>query len=75
MSSAAGNISEVVETPNAGFVIRNPSDPSEALRAVLVASDMQLSEMGVRAAQLARDQFDARAVARKLVRQLYPTAG
>jgi glycosyltransferase involved in cell wall biosynthesis len=75
MSSAAGNISEVVETPNAGFVIRNPSDPSEALRAVLVASDMQLSEMGVRAAQLARDQFDARAVARTLVRQLYPTAG
>jgi glycogen(starch) synthase len=75
MSSAAGNISEVVETPNAGFVIRDPSDPSEALRAVLAASDMQLSEMGVRAAQLARDQFDSHAVARTLVRQLYPTAG
>jgi glycosyltransferase involved in cell wall biosynthesis len=73
MSAAAGNIREVVEVPQTGFVIRDPSDPSEALRAVLSASDAQLAEMGARAAELARTQFDATAVARSLVRQLYPT--
>ena len=74
MSSAAGNIREVVEAPNAGFVIADPSDPSAALRSVLAASDQQLVEMGERAAELARTQFDAPAVARSLIRQLY-TAG
>jgi glycosyltransferase involved in cell wall biosynthesis len=73
MSAAAGNVREVVEIPQTGFVIRDPSDPSEALRAVLSASDAQLAEMGARAAELARTQFDAPAVARSLVRQLYPT--
>jgi glycosyltransferase involved in cell wall biosynthesis len=72
MSAAAGNIHEVVEIPNAGFVIRDPSDPSEALRAVLSASDAELAAMGERAAQVARTQFDAVAVARSLVKQLYP---
>jgi len=72
MSSAAGNIREVVETSNTGFVINDPSDPSESLRAVLSASDAQLAEMGGRAAQLSRSQFDAPAVARSLVKQLYP---
>jgi glycosyltransferase involved in cell wall biosynthesis len=72
MSAAAGNIHEVVEIPNAGFVIRDPSDPSEALRAVLSASDAELAAMGARAAELARTQFDASAVARSLVKQLYP---
>jgi glycosyltransferase involved in cell wall biosynthesis len=72
MSAAAGNIREVVEAPNTGFVIRDPSDPSEALRAVLAASDQELAEMGARAAELARTQFDARVVARALIRQLYP---
>ncbi|MEY4797881.1 MAG: hypothetical protein RI978_182 [Verrucomicrobiota bacterium] len=72
MSSAAGNIREVVEAPNAGFVIRDPADPSEALRSVLSASDAELSAMGERAAQVARTQFDAVAVARSLVKQLYP---
>ena len=72
MSSAAGNIREVVETSNTGFVIKDPSDSSESLRAVLSASDSQLAEMGGRAAQLARSQFDAPAVARSLVKQLYP---
>ncbi len=72
MSSAAGNIREVVETPNTGFVIKDPSDPSEALRAALSASEAQLAEMGGRAAQLARTQFDAGAGARSLVKQLYP---
>jgi len=73
MSSAAGNIREVVEAPNAGFVIRDPADPSLALRAVLSASDAELTAMGERAAQVARTQFDAVAVARSLVKQLYPS--
>jgi glycosyltransferase involved in cell wall biosynthesis len=72
MSSAAGNIREVVEAPNAGFVIRDPSNPSDALRAVLTASDVELVSMGERAVQVARTQFDAAAVARSLVKQLYP---
>ncbi len=72
MSAAAGNIREVVEVANTGFVIRDPADPSEALRAVLSASDAQLAEMGARAAELARTQFDAPAVARALIKQLYP---
>jgi glycosyltransferase involved in cell wall biosynthesis len=73
MSAAAGNIREVVEVPAAGFVIRDPADPSPALRAVLAASDAQLAEMGARAVELARTQFDAPAVARSLVKQLYPS--
>jgi glycosyltransferase involved in cell wall biosynthesis len=72
MSAAAGNVREVVEAPNAGFVIRDPADPSEALRSVLSASDADLAAMGERAAQVARTQFDAVAVARSLVKQLYP---
>ena len=72
MSAAAGNIREVVEEPKTGFVIRDPADPSEALRAVLSASDTDLAAMGERAAQVARTQFDAVAVARELIRQLYP---
>ena len=72
MSAAAGNIHEVVEIPNAGFVIRDPADPSDSLRAVLSASAAQLAEMGARATELARTQFDASAVARSLIRQLYP---
>lgn len=75
MSAAAGNIREVVEVPQTGFVIRDASDPSEALRDVLDASDTQLAEMGARAADLARTQFDAPSVARSLVKQLYPAAG
>jgi glycosyltransferase involved in cell wall biosynthesis len=73
MSAAAGNIHEVVEAPNAGFVIRNPADPSEALRSVLSASDAELTAMGERAAQVALTQFDAVAIARSLVKQLYPS--
>ncbi len=72
LSAAAGNVREVVEVPQTGFVIRDAADPSEALRAVLNASDAQLAEMGARAAELARTQFDATAVARSLVKQLYP---
>ena len=72
MSAAAGNVREVVEVPNAGFVIRAPADASEALRSVLAASDVELAAMGERAAQVARTQFDAVAVARSLVKQLYP---
>jgi glycosyltransferase involved in cell wall biosynthesis len=72
MSAVAGNIHEVVEAPNAGFVIRDPADPSEALRSVLAASDVDLASMGERAVQVARTQFDAAAVARSLVKQLYP---
>jgi glycosyltransferase involved in cell wall biosynthesis len=72
MSAAAGNIREIVELPNAGFVIRDAADLSDALRAVLSASDAQLAEMGARAAEVARTQFDASAVARSLIRQLYP---
>jgi len=72
MSAAAGNISEVVEAPKTGFVIRDAADPSDALRSVLAASDAQLAEMGTRAAEHARAQFDAPAVARALIKQLYP---
>jgi glycosyltransferase involved in cell wall biosynthesis len=72
LSAAAGNVREVVEAPDTGFVIRDPADPTEALRAVLSASDAQLAAMGARAAELARTQFDAPAVARSLVKQLYP---
>jgi glycosyltransferase involved in cell wall biosynthesis len=71
MSAAAGNISEIVEAPDAGFVIRDPADPTEALRAVLSASDEQLAAMGARAAANAQ-RFDAPAVARSLINQLYP---
>ena len=75
MSAAAGNIREIVEAPNAGFVIRDAADPSEALRAVLSASDAQLAEMGARAAEVAWIQFDAPAVARSLIKQLYSEGG
>ena len=71
MSAAAGNVSEIVEAPNAGFVIRDPADPTEALRSVLSASDAELAVMGVRAATNAQ-RFDATAVARSLIKQLYP---
>jgi glycosyltransferase involved in cell wall biosynthesis len=71
MSAAAGNIHEIVEAPNAGFVIRDPADPTYALRAVLSASDEQLAAMGVRAAANAQ-RFDAMTVARLLIKQLYP---
>jgi hypothetical protein len=71
MSAAAGNITEIVEAPDAGFVIRDPADPTEALRAVLAASDEQLAAMGARAAANAQ-RFDAPDVARLLIKQLYP---
>ena len=71
MSAAAGNVGEIVEAPDAGFVIRDPADPTETLRAVLSASDEQLSAMGARAA-LNAQRFDAPAVARSLIKQLYP---
>jgi glycosyltransferase involved in cell wall biosynthesis len=73
MSAAAGNIHEIVEAPNAGFVIRDPADPTDALRAVLSASDEQLAAMGARAAANAQ-RFDAMTVARSLIKQLYPAA-
>ena len=71
MSAAAGNVGEIVEAPDAGFVICDPADPTEALRAVLAASDEQLAAMGARAA-LNAQRFDAPAVARSLIMQLYP---
>ena len=71
MSAAAGNITEIVEAPDAGFVIRDSADPTETLRAVLSASDEQLAAMGTRAA-LNAQRFDAPAVARSLIKQLYP---
>ena len=71
MSAAAGNVGEIVEAPDAGFVIRDPADPTESLRAVLSASDEQLAAMGARAA-LNAERFDAPTVARSLIKQLYP---
>ena len=71
MSAVAGNVAEIVEAPDAGFVIRDPADPSEALRAALTASDVQLAAMGARAANNAK-RFDATAVSRSLIQQLYP---
>lgn len=72
MSAAAGNSHEIVEAPNAGFIIRDPADPTEALRAVLSASDAELAAMGARAAINAQ-RFDAMSVARSLIKQLYPS--
>jgi glycosyltransferase involved in cell wall biosynthesis len=71
MSAAAGNITEIVEAPDAGFGISDPADPTEALRAVLAASDDELAAMGARAAANAQ-RFDAMTVARSLIKQLYP---
>ena len=72
MSAAAGNIREVVEARQTGFVIRDPADPADVLRSALAASDDQLAEMGARAAELAHSHFDASAVAKSLLKQLYP---
>ena len=72
MSAAAGNVGEIVEAPDAGFVIRDPADPTETLRTMLSASDEQLAAMGARAA-LNAQRFDAPAVARSLIKQLYPS--
>jgi glycosyltransferase involved in cell wall biosynthesis len=72
MSAAAGNSHEIVEAPNAGFIIRDPADPTEGLRSVLAASDAELAAMGVRAATNAQ-RFDAISVARSLIKQLYPS--
>jgi len=71
MSAAAGNILEVVEVPQTGFVIKDAADPSEALRAALYTSDDELAAMGARAAANAQ-RFDAMTVARSLIKQLYP---
>jgi len=71
LSGFAGNVREVVMDPGAGFVIRDPSNPTDAIRAILAASDLELALMGRRAAEVAHNQFDARAVARSLLRQLY----
>jgi glycosyltransferase involved in cell wall biosynthesis len=71
MSAAAGNVGEIIEAPDAGFVIRDPADPTEALCAILSASDEQLAAMGKRAADNAQ-RFYAPAVARSLIKQLYP---
>jgi glycosyltransferase involved in cell wall biosynthesis len=71
MSAAAGNIHEIVVAPNAGFVIRDPADPADALRAMLAASDEELVAVGARAAANAQ-RFDAMTVARSLIKQLYP---
>lgn len=71
ISAVAGNVREIVETPDAGFVIRDPNDPTNALRAALAASDEQLAAMGARAAANAQ-YFDASVVARTLIKQLYP---
>jgi glycosyltransferase involved in cell wall biosynthesis len=73
MSAVAGNCHEIVEAPNAGFIIRDPADPREALRAVLSASDEELAAMGARATTNAQ-RFDAMSVARSLIKQLYPAS-
>jgi glycosyltransferase involved in cell wall biosynthesis len=73
MSAIAGNCHEIVEAPNAGFVIRDPTNPTEALRALLSASDEQLVAMGARAAANAQ-RFDAMSVARSLIKQLYSSS-
>jgi glycosyltransferase involved in cell wall biosynthesis len=71
LSKFAGNIGEVVTRPGAGFVISDPSNPADALREMLASTDQELEQMGRRAAEVARNQFDTRAVARLLLRQLY----
>jgi glycosyltransferase involved in cell wall biosynthesis len=73
MSAAAGNIREVVEVPQTGFVIKDAADPSEGLRAALSASDDELASMGARAAANAQ-LFDAVTVASALIKQLYPAS-
>jgi glycosyltransferase involved in cell wall biosynthesis len=73
MSAAAGNIREVVEVPQTGFVIKDAADPSEALCTALSASDDELAAMGARAAANAQ-LFDAVTVASSLIKQLYPAS-
>jgi glycosyltransferase involved in cell wall biosynthesis len=46
LSAAAGNVREIVEVPQTGFVIKDAGDPSEALRTVLNAADAQLRRNG-----------------------------
>ncbi len=72
LSRKAGNVTELVERPGTGFTLDDPADPAEALRKVLTVPTEQLVEMGRRAAELARTQFAAPAIARALLRQLYP---
>ncbi len=72
LSRKAGNVTELVERPGTGFTLDDPADPAEALRKVLTVPAEQLVEMGRRAAELARTQFAAPAIARSLLRQLYP---
>jgi len=72
LSCKAGNVAELVGSSATGWVIGDPADPSEALRKALAAPPEQLAEMGRRAAELARSRFAAPAVARSLLRQLYP---
>jgi len=72
MSAVAGNSHEIVEAPNAGFIIRDPTNPTEGLRAVLSSSGEELAAMGARAATNAQ-RFDAPTVARSLIKQLYPS--
>jgi glycosyltransferase involved in cell wall biosynthesis len=71
MSAAAGNVHEIVEAPCAGYVIRDPADPADSLRAVLAASDEHLAAMGTRSLANAQ-RFDAKVVARSLIEQIYP---
>ncbi len=71
MSAAAGNILEVVEARKTGYVIRDPADPTDAISSVLAATDAQLNQMGVRAAQLATTDFDVSSVAQRLMKQLF----
>jgi glycosyltransferase involved in cell wall biosynthesis len=73
MSASAGNYLEIVEAPNAGVVIRDAADPTDALRAALSASDELLAAMGARAATNAQ-RFEAMTVARSLIKQLYSAA-
>jgi glycosyltransferase involved in cell wall biosynthesis len=72
LSAAAGNVLELVEQPSAGFVIPKDSDPTEVLRSALRLSDLDLAAMGERASRVAQTQYDATAVAKALIRQLYP---
>ena len=73
MSRAAGNVREMIEAPAAGFVIEDPSDPSEALAYAMSLPEEKLKELGSRAASNA-SRFDAAHVARALISQLYPAS-
>lgn len=72
---AAAKLRELVAIKHSGFLIGDPDNPAEALRAVLTSSDQELAGRRESASMLFRGQFGASTLARSVISQLYPSAG